>query len=30
MSTLSGIESGIAALPPNLQAEVLNFVRFVK
>jgi hypothetical protein len=30
MSTLSKIESEIAALPPNLQAEVLDFVQFVK
>ncbi|MBI3372479.1 MAG: hypothetical protein HY017_12100 [Betaproteobacteria bacterium] len=30
MSTLSDIQSEIAALPPNLRAEVLDFVRFVK
>lgn len=30
MSTLSNIESEIAALPPNLRAEVLDFVQFVK
>ena len=30
MSTLSQIESEIAALPVNLQAEVLDFVQFVK
>lgn len=30
MSTLSKIESEIAALPPNLRAEVLDFVQFVK
>lgn len=30
MTTLSKIESEIAALPPNLRAEVLDFVRFVK
>lgn len=30
MSTLSQIESEIAALPLNLRAEVLDFVHFVK
>lgn len=30
MTTLSKIESEIAALPPNLRAEVLDFVQFVK
>ena len=30
MTTMSKIESEIAALPPNLRAEVLDFVRFVK
>lgn len=30
MSTLSQIESEIAALPLNLRAEVLDFVQFVK
>lgn len=30
MSTLSQIESEIAALPVNLRAEVLEFVQFVK
>ena len=30
MSTLSQIESEIAALPVNLRAEVLDFVQFVK
>lgn len=30
MTTPSKIESEIAALPPNLRAEVLDFVRFVK
>ncbi|MDD5058746.1 MAG: hypothetical protein PHQ60_12830 [Sideroxydans sp.] len=30
MNTLSNIESEIAALPPNLRAEVLDFVQFVK
>ncbi len=30
MTTASKIESEIAALPPNLQAEVLDFVEFVK
>lgn len=30
MPTLSEIESEIAALPPNLRAEVLDFVQFVK
>lgn len=30
MPTLSDIESEIAALPPNLRAEVLDFVQFVK
>jgi hypothetical protein len=30
MSTLSNIESEIATLPPNLRAEVLDFVQFVK
>lgn len=30
MTTLSDIQSEIAALPPNLRAEVLDFVRFVK
>ena len=30
MSELSGIESEIAALPPNLRAEVLDFVKFIK
>lgn len=30
MTTLSNIESEIAALPPNLRAEVLDFVQFVK
>ncbi len=30
MTTLSNIQSEIAALPPNLRAEVLDFVQFVK
>jgi len=30
MTTPSKIESEIAALPPNLRAEVLDFVQFVK
>lgn len=30
MSILNSIESEIAALPPNLRAEVLDFVQFVK
>lgn len=30
MSALSDIQSEIAALPPNLRVEVLDFVRFVK
>lgn len=30
MSILGKIESEIAALPPNLRAEVLDFVQFVK
>ena len=30
MTTPSEIESEIAALPPNLRAEVLDFVQFVK
>ncbi len=30
MSILSKIESEVAALPPNLRAEVLDFVQFVK
>ncbi len=30
MNTLNSIESEIAALPPNLRAEVLDFVQFVK
>jgi hypothetical protein len=30
MSTPSDIQSEIEALPPNLRAEVLDFVRFVK
>ena len=30
MPTLSEIELEIAALPPNLRAEVLDFVQFVK
>ena len=30
MSILNRIESEIAALPPNLRAEVLDFVQFVK
>jgi len=30
MTTLSEIESELAALPPNLRAEVLDFVQFVK
>lgn len=30
MSTLSKLESEIASLPPNLRAEVLDFVGFVK
>ncbi len=30
MTTPSKIESEIAALPPNLRAEMLDFVRFVK
>ncbi len=30
MSTLSKLESESAALPPNLRAEVLDFVGFVK
>ncbi len=30
MTTLKDIQSEIAALPPNLRAEVLDFVRFVK
>lgn len=30
MITLSKIESEIAALPPNLRAEVLDYVQFVK
>jgi ABC-type uncharacterized transport system permease subunit len=30
MSTVNNIESEIAALPPNLRAEVLDFVQFVK
>lgn len=30
MTTLSNIESEIAALPPNLRTEVLDFVQFVK
>lgn len=30
MSILNSIESEIAALPPNLRVEVLDFVQFVK
>ncbi len=30
MSTQNSIATEIAALPPNLRAEVLDFVRFVK
>lgn len=30
MATMNKIESEIAALPPNLQAEVLDFVQFIK
>ena len=30
MTKLNDIQSEIAALPPNLRAEVLDFVRFVK
>lgn len=30
MPTLSDIQSEIAALPPNLRAEVIDFVQFVK
>ena len=30
MTALNDIQSEIAALPPNLRAEVLNFVRLVK
>jgi hypothetical protein len=30
MSSLSKLESEIASLPPNLRAEVLDFVGFVK
>jgi hypothetical protein len=30
MTTLDDIQTEIAALPPNLRAEVLDFVRFVK
>jgi len=30
MTTANKIESEIAALPPHLQAEVLDFVQFVK
>lgn len=30
MSALSDIQSEIAALPPSLRAEVLDFVQFVK
>ena len=30
MTTLKDIQSELAALPPNLRAEVLDFVRFVK
>lgn len=30
MGTQSNIESEIATLPPNLRAEVLDFVQFVK
>ena len=30
MTTANKIASEIAALPPHLQAEVLDFVRFVK
>ena len=30
MSTLSKIASEVATLPPNLRAEVLDFVQFVK
>jgi len=30
MTTASKIESEISALPPHLQAEVLDFVQFVK
>lgn len=30
MTTMSKIESEIAALPPNLRAEVLDFVQFLK
>jgi hypothetical protein len=30
MSTLNNIEAEIAALPPNLRSEVLDFVQFVK
>ena len=30
MTTLNDIQAEIAALPPNLRAEVLDFVRFVK
>jgi len=30
MTTLNSIQSEIAALPPNLRAEVLDFVEFVK
>jgi hypothetical protein len=30
MSTITTIEGEFAALPPNLRAEVLDFMRFVK
>jgi hypothetical protein len=30
MTAISDIQSEIAALPPNLRAEVLDFVQFVK
>ncbi len=30
MSTVNDIQSELAALPPNLRGEVLDFVRFVK
>jgi hypothetical protein len=30
MSTLNNIQSEIATLPPNLRAEVLDFLQFVK
>ncbi|HXK27015.1 MAG TPA: DUF2281 domain-containing protein [Candidatus Binatia bacterium] len=30
MTTMGKIESEIAALPPNLRAEVLDFVQFLK